>query len=135
MHYYATINNIDVMHGDIVDGLSVTVRFERPHGLYTYARAVGTIPGFTFHESIGFMEHELDNLREFMLENSHRIWEYAGKGDKETLYQHFCRISATDLSEMTMLSACPTEEKFYKEILDLKLRFPFEEEEDSDCPT
>lgn len=129
MHYYGTINCVDVMHSDIEEGLSVTVEFIRPHGMFTYGRAVGKIPGFTFYDTIGFMEHELDQLRDFMLENSHRIWEYAGKADRETLYQHFCRISATDLSEMTMLTSCPTEEKFYKEILELKLRFPFEEEQ------
>lgn len=130
-HYYSTEKNITLTHGEIIDGLKVYVRFER-HMDYGWAYAEGSIPQFSFHESHGFMEVELDELRNYLLYNAYRIWEFAGKNDKESLYEHFCSLTATEISEKAMLSEDPIQEKFYQGILDLKLRYPYDEAEEEE---
>lgn len=131
MHYYGKEKGIDVTHGNIVNGLSVLVRFERCND-DGWAYAEGKIPQFDFHESRGFMEVELDELRNYMVYNAYRIWENAGKFDKESLFDHFCRLTATDLSELSLLSETKVQEKFYQGLVDLKISLAFVEEDNEE---
>lgn len=128
-HYYSTEKHITLTHGDIINSQIVYVRFER-HEDYSWAYAEGSIPQFSFHESLGFMEVELDELRHYLLQHAYRIWEYAGKDNKESLYEQFCGLSATEISEKSLMCEDPVEEKFYQGILDLKLRYPFDQEQE-----
>lgn len=127
MKYYSTVKNIILKHGDIENGLSVEVSLERAkeHG---YAYAYSRIPQFTFYDSHGFGDSELADLSEYLKMNAHLIWEYAGRSNRESLYEHFCRLSASEMTELAQQAESNAEEKFYQEAIDLKIRFPFQDE-------
>lgn len=130
MRYYSTYIGIIIKHSDIQNGTSVEVHFERPKGL-DYAYAVGRIPQYTFQENTGFMEKELDELIEYMKINAHLIWEYAGKNNRETIYEQFCSLSASEIKERSDFASSDCESKFYQGLLDLKIKFPFDTTEPS----
>lgn len=128
MHFYDSIDNVTISYSNIQDGRFVDVRLQRDR-IHGRAYAKVRIPLFTFSEVESFTEEELADLLEYTKVNSAFIWELARKKDRESLYDHFCRISATEMAELAEHSDEQSERKFYEGLLKLKVKFPFDEEE------
>lgn len=129
MHYYTTIKNVTLQHGDIINGLTVPVVLER-HMDYGWAFATMNIPEFEFRDVVGFLDDELDYWVEFLKINSARIWENAGRTNREDLYEHFSRHTGTELTELRDMSDDPNMQYFYEQMFQLKCKFPFVSEEE-----
>ena len=79
-HFYATIGDITITYGDIVEEGPVErlpVYVERPDGDGDFDFAEGITPACTFQRTRGFSEFELQGLSSLLQRNLLLLWEDA----------------------------------------------------------
>lgn len=83
MYAYMTLNDgTEIVHSQLLsdkDGKKVIVHFERPSDL-GFDDATCELPSFTWTESVGFTEKEMEFFSKFLHSNEHLILKYAEKG-------------------------------------------------------
>ena len=79
-HFYSDIDGVVLTFDNIkiVDGVeTLPVYFERNDGKGDFDFAEGTIPEYYFPRSRGFSEYELEQLRQFLKNNTYLLFKSA----------------------------------------------------------
>lgn len=131
MHHYSTENNIHLYFSNIIDGNHIEVKFER-EAEHNWASATIKIPDYRWEKSEAFTKDELATLMDYVKTHSSRIWQIAQKTLRVSIYEVFCSMSSGEMLELKNMADNHTERCFYQRLFDMKVDFPFLDDEEEE---